>query len=168
MASQTVKHFLRGRPTTEREDARYVADMVQALAWVTPEEHSWLTDPRNGIATKCRFLPTPADVFEFIREKQAKVDQFKPGWSPSSGPIIKASEYDPRPEASLRKAQVRALLGYDPIVGRDAKVKRDLAPATDDDLDELKRRTKDSPHHGKPMTREFQELAIQQGLMESE
>lgn len=69
-ATAAVKTILRGRPEISSENPDYLVGITETLSYLTPEELGWITDPRDGIATRCRFLPTPADVFDLIREKR--------------------------------------------------------------------------------------------------
>jgi hypothetical protein len=106
---------MKGRPAQEREDRAYLAGMTETLAWLTPEEHGWLTHPRTGLHTVCKFLPTPADVHEFLRERQARTDAFVP--TPTTYKRLNGPEHDPRrlktPEE--RASFVSKVLGYNPM-----------------------------------------------------
>lgn len=136
-AKQAMKTLMKGRPDTERESPQYLAEMVEVLAWLTPEELAWLTHPRDGLHTACKFLPTPADVHEFIREKRKRVEQFKP--APTNWKKI---EDDPKAPWNLetdsdrKRRVVIEALGYDPYAANHPR-NRTLTPPTAADLDNL-------------------------------
>jgi len=139
-----MEFLLKGRPDTGREDPGYVSGMVETLAWLTDEERAWLTHPRDGLNTVCKFLPTPADVHEFLRNKRTKAAEFIPAHTPykrlaeETGPWDKETDYE-------RKARVvRELLGYNPQ-DRDKPQKRELVPPTAEDLANLKLKTPPAP-----------------------
>lgn len=106
---------------------------MECLTWLSPEEMGWVMDPRNGLATVCKYLPTPGDVHEFLRDKKARAEQFKS--HPTSGYKRLMDETpDPRPPTlEERKAVVLRELGYDPQ--QRTSPKRDLVPPTSADLD---------------------------------
>jgi len=62
---------------------------------------AWLTDPRQGIHTRCKFLPAAADVHEFLRERRARRDQFK-----SPPPIGIYQKFGREPEERLSEADI--------------------------------------------------------------
>lgn len=144
-AAETLAAILKGRPETDRESPHYVRDMVEVLSELTPEEHGWLRDTREGLAARCKFLPTPADVFEFIRERKAKAEQFKPAhntWGyfepdPPDAPWRRETDYD------RKRRVVGELLGYDPSNRKPEK--RDLSEPTADDIKNLKLKTPPAP-----------------------
>lgn len=72
-----MKILLQGRPDYGKESPEYTAGIADALSWLTDQELAWLTDPRDGLHTVCQYLPTPADVHNFLKTKRAKEDQFK-------------------------------------------------------------------------------------------
>lgn len=72
-----MKILLRGRPDYGRESPEYTAGITETMSWLTDQELAWLTDPRDGLHTVCQYLPTPADVHNFLKTKRVKEDQFK-------------------------------------------------------------------------------------------
>lgn len=117
----TLERILRGRPQTDREDARYIAEMVECLSWLTPEEHAWVTDPREGVQTRTKYLPTPGDVFDVIRERRERRERTTA--SSPRGVFRFDDRPDPRPPADVRRKQVIAALGYDALARRMATVR---------------------------------------------
>lgn len=124
---------MKGRPDTNAENPKYLAEMVESLAHLTDQELAWLTHPRDGLQTVCKFLPTPADVHAFLRDRRARAEQFKPaptGW--------RKIEDDPdapwnkETDAERKKLVVEKLLGYNPDE-RNAPPKRAPAPTAGDD-----------------------------------
>lgn len=140
-----MSNLLKGRPDTERESPQYLAEMVEVLAHLTDEEISWLTHPREGLHTVCKYLPTPADVHEFIRKKRAKADQFKP--APTSWHKFTddpAAPWNRETDYELKKRVVRESLGYDPN-NRETPVKRVLTPPCAADFESLTLKTPAAP-----------------------
>lgn len=147
MGTEALQVLLKGRPDTSAENPKYIAEMVECLAWLSREELSWLTHPRTGLHTTLKFLPTPADVHTFIRERREKADQFKPAHT-----SWRKIEDDPnapwnRETDAERKARVvKELLGYNPSPSaRKIEPKRELVPPTADDLANLDLKTPPSP-----------------------
>lgn len=135
--------LLKGRPDTDRENPRYVAEMVEVLSWLSPEEHGWLMHPRDGLHTVCKFLPTPADVHEFLRARRAKAQQFETytTWHKAEtqrGPWDEETDYD------RKKRVVRDLMGYDPDA-RQGNARRSFTPPSAEELRSLTLKTPPAP-----------------------
>ena len=115
-AAQTVKAILSRRPDYGNEPADYIVGFTDSLCYIDDAELDWLADPRDGLATVCKFLPTIADVHEFLRNKRAKLEQFKPPPThyhkaePLPGPWDQETDYE------RKRRVVREILGYNPDV----------------------------------------------------
>lgn len=138
--------MLKGRPDTNAENPQYLAEMVECLAWLTPEEQGWLTHPRSGLQTACKFLPTPADVHGFIRGKREQLEAVRPASTTyrrlndePKGPWDEETDYQ------RKKRVVRELLGYDPDLQGARAEKRVLTAPTDEDLRNLRLKTPPAP-----------------------
>ena len=81
LATATIEQMFRGRPDHGREDPGYLAGLADTLCGFTPEELAVMSDPATGLMTRLKFLPTPADVYEFLREKMPWSDRFRPASS---------------------------------------------------------------------------------------
>lgn len=142
-AAETLAAILKGRPETERESPAYVRDMVEVLSELSPEEHGWLRDTREGLAARCKFLPTPADVFELLRDRKAKAEQFKPAHTAyrrlNDEP---PGAWDEETDYERKRRVVRELLGYSP---GESPPKRELTMPTDDEVKGLKLKTPPGP-----------------------
>ena len=139
-AAAAVKLILRGRAEINAENPDYIIGFTETLTHLTDEEMGWITDPREGLATRCKYLPTPADVFELIRERRAARDRINPHttWNklePISGP------WDAETDFERKKHIVRELLGYDPG-NRNDKPKRVFAKPTQTDFEALRSQAK--------------------------
>lgn len=143
-ATATMQSLLKGRPDTGREDPAYVAGMVETLAFLTDEERAWLTHPREGLHTVCKFLPTAADVHEFLRAKREKIDTFKPAHTAYRRLSEDKGPWDQETDAERKARVVRDLLGYNPQ-DRGKPQKRDLVPPSAEDLANLKLKTPPAP-----------------------
>ena len=115
MGTEALEILLKGRPDTSVENPKYLAEMVECLAWLSREELSWLVDPRTGLHTTLKYLPTPADVHGFIREAKTRKEQFAP-----AATSWRKIEDDPdapwnrETDASRKARVVQQLLGYNP------------------------------------------------------
>ena len=115
MATDSMEILLKGRPDTDRENTDYVTQMVEVLSWLSPEEHGWLRHPRDGLNTVCKFLPTPADVHEFLRAKRAKAEQFVPAATAYRKLVDDPdAPWNKETDVERKKRVVRELLGYNP------------------------------------------------------
>jgi hypothetical protein len=94
--------------------------------------------------TVCKFLPTAADVHEFLRVRRAKAEQFKPAHTPYHRLVEEPGPWDCETDAERKARVVRELLGYNPQ-DRGKPEKRDLVPPTAEDLANLKLKTPPAP-----------------------
>lgn len=144
MAAESLETLLKARPETGKEEPEYLAAMVQSLAWLTPEEHGWLTHPREGLQTVCKFLPTPADVHEFLRAKRSRLEAVQPAPTTYRRLEEETGPWEQETDFERKKRLVRELLGYDPN-NRSAPAKRELTPPSDEELRNLKLKTPPAP-----------------------
>lgn len=144
MATNSLETLLRARPDTGKESPEYLAEMVKSLSWLTPEEHGWLTHPREGLHTTLKFLPTPADVHEFLREKRARLEAVKPAPTTYRRLAEEAGPWDQETDFERKKRVVRECLGYNPDE-RGAPAKRNLVPPTEEEVRNLKLKTPPAP-----------------------
>lgn len=145
MGREALKILLKGRPDTDRESPKYLAGMVEVLAHLTDEELGWLTHPRDGLHTVCKYLPTPADVHEFLRERRARIEQFRP--APTAWRKIEDDPDAPwnrETDAERKRRVVRETLGYDPDA-RGHHGKRTLTPVSAEDVANLRLKTPAAP-----------------------
>lgn len=128
-----VDQILKGRPEVRTENPDYLDGLTETLEVLTDEELAWITDRREGLATRCKYLPTPADVFELIREKRAWRDRINP---PTTWQKLTPDETPAGWEADgdRRKRTVREALGYDP---ETRKRERKIEPMSDAEIREL-------------------------------
>lgn len=159
MAAKTaLSNLMKGRPDTNAENPKYLAEMVESLAHLTDQELAWLTSPRDGLHTVCKFLPTPADVHQFLREKREKLEQFKP--AATSWRKIEDNPEAPwnrETDAERKRRLVLEVLGYDPD-NRGHQQKPALTEPSDADVKNLKLTTPT-----KPISKELRENLQAQG-----
>ena len=140
---------MRGRPDTNAENPKYLAEMVESLAYLSDEELAWLTHLRDGLQTVCKFLPTPADVHDFLRNRRARAEQFQPAHT--SWRKIEDDPDAPWNEkigADRKRRVVAEKLGYDPE-RHGGRADRNVVPPSDADLAGLQLKTpaaSPSPH----------------------
>jgi hypothetical protein len=134
--------------------------VTEFIAYQIPEVQEALAHPLTGIASKCKYLPTIADLKEFI-EDRAKRHQIRSTVYKYFG----ANHYDPPMEpAEKRKAQVLAELGYDPSLPHAVK-RPPIEPAI---LDAIAEGTWSSKHlktPARPPSPELKALLIEQGYL---
>ena len=95
--------------------------------------------PVTGVAARCKFLPTFADIMAVLNEHRTKQEQFQPAHTQykrlaeETGPWDRETDYE-------RKARVvRELLGYNPSPkAQKIESKGELVPPTDEDWANIK------------------------------
>ncbi len=118
------------------------AELTQFISTLTSRELAWVMDARDGIKARCKFLPTPADVNELLAEKHKARDFVQP---PRGYRKLGPDDNIEQPPGDVRKAQVRALLGYDPAAPMKRTVREELVPPTPEDMEMLARTVKLKP-----------------------
>lgn len=144
-AKACLAAMMKGRPDTAVENPKYHLEMVETLAHLTEEQLAVLSHPVTGLQTVLKYLPTPADVHTFLREKEERRRQFEP--APSHWKKIEEDPNAPwnkETDAEKKRRVVRELLGYDPD-DRGAPAKRNLVPPSTEDLKSLKLKSPDKP-----------------------
>jgi hypothetical protein len=147
-ARRTTKRLIAGFPDYGKAPPDYLVALTECLAHLTPQEHAAVNDPRTGLATVCKYLPTPGDVHEFLRNREAKENQFKP--AATSYPRLGTADGvpDPRPPTlEERRAVVMRALGYDPQRKHSKPPRGPLVPPTAADFEDVrsKAKTPDAP-----------------------
>jgi hypothetical protein len=151
---------MRGRPDYGKESPDYAVGFTEYLSFLTEEELGWLTHPRDGLHTVCKYLPTPADVGEFLKAKRDAASKTFRNPEPTGAYAYFTPEDDkplPQSEVERRKAHVLKTLGYDPARPRE-RVRPELTEATGEDLERLKLKTPPGP-----ITPQLRELLASQG-----
>ncbi len=155
-AADAYDFLMRSRPDYGKEDLDYARGFTETLSYLSDEELAWVTHPRDGLHTVSKFLPTAADLFDFLRKKREPFEKFKAFGKPlaerePSEPELTVSEIE------RRKKIVRETLGYDPM-DKYKTVKRELTEATKEDLDSITLKTP-----AKPVSEELKRLLWEQG-----
>ena len=130
--------ILSNYPDYGKAPPEYLLTLSETLASLTTSEIVWLCDPDDGLATVCKYLPTTADIHDFLKAKRAKAEQFKSArerfgdagyryLSDDRGAVVVESS----PER--RKQVVKELLGYDPM--KPTAPKRELVNPTAAEVD---------------------------------
>jgi len=84
--------------------------MAECLVGLTPEEFAVVTNPSTGIATISKFLPSVADIHDFLRKEQARHEQFRPHTFYKKIELFDVEQ----PPLERRKEVVMNVLGYNP------------------------------------------------------
>ncbi len=131
--------------------------VTEFLAFRDADEQEALANPLTGIATKCKFLPTIADMNEFLDERAKRLNT-----RATSYRYFKPDALIDMPIEERRKAQVLSELGYDP--SKQRKIKREpLEPAIIDAIEEGSWSSTNLKTPAKPASAELKALLMQQG-----
>jgi hypothetical protein len=145
-ARKAAKKILSAYPDYGKAPPEYIVNFAEALSYLSEAEIAAVTDPRNGVASRCQYLPTIADIHALLRERRERAEQFKPAptayhrLKDETGPWDRETDFE-------RKARVvKELLGYNPgPSARKTESKRDLVPPAAEDLANLKLKTPPAP-----------------------
>lgn len=140
-AATAVKAILSGRPDYGKESPEYVVTLTESLSYLSDEELAWLTNPRDGLATVCKYLPTPADVHEFLRQKKAKAEEFKPAHTNYRRLNEDKGPWEQETDFERKRRVVMECLGYNPDERGAPSAKRTLTPPSAEDVRNLKLKT---------------------------
>ncbi len=97
------------------ETADWTVAITETLSYLTEEELAWISHPREGLATVCKFLPQPADIHEFLRERLAKAEQFRPAHTAYRKLNEDHGPWEAETDFERKKRVVEELLGYNPM-----------------------------------------------------
>lgn len=125
LAISTLEAILKGRVDRGTEPADWTVAITETLSYLTDEELAWIAHPREGLATVCKFLPNAADIHEFLREKRAKAEQFRPAHTAYRKLNEDHGPWEAETDFERKKRVVQELLGYDPMKQTKAPL-RDL------------------------------------------
>lgn len=118
-----------------------------------------MAHPLTGIATKCKYLPTVADLRQFIEDRAKRLNTRATGYR-----YLEPGEGDPvdMPPENRRKAQVLAELGYDPSKPRQVH-RPPLDRGIVDAIEQGQWSSANLKTPAKPASAELKALILQQG-----
>lgn len=122
-AAAALETILKGRVDRGMETPEWTVAITETLAYLTDEELAWISHPREGLATVCKFLPQPADIHDFLRARRAKLEQFKPAHTHYHRLSEEHGPWEGETDFERKKRVVKELLGYDPMKPNAAKRK---------------------------------------------
>jgi hypothetical protein len=129
-----VDRILGSYPFLEKVPDDFIATLLEVLTNYPADVVEHLADPNVGIAKKCKFIPTIAEINE-------AAEQYRNRWGPRERPPAyrvlndEPPEPDPRRlQGDDRKAYVKSLLGYDPS---DPRPTACFDPPQDVDISDL-------------------------------
>ena len=102
-----IRQILSSYPDYGKAPARYLLAITEFVADLTPAEQMLLVDPRNGIASRCTFLPTIADMTALLNERRAARDQYRPAHTAHR---YFRADPDPPPLSPESKARAQKLV----------------------------------------------------------
>jgi hypothetical protein len=143
-ARKAAKKILAAYPDYGKAPPEYIINFAEALSYLTADEIAAVTDPRTGVASRCQFLPTIADVHALLRERIEREEKFKPAHTvyhrlqPDVGPWDEETDYE------RKRRVVREILGYNPGDDRNPP-KREFSDPTAEDIKNLKLKTPAAP-----------------------
>lgn len=145
-ARDCLKLLLKGRPDTNAENPQYLAEMVECLGYLSDDELATLANPRDGLQTVCKFLPTPADVHGFLRERRERLEAVRPAsttYRRLNGDD--AGPWDQETDFERKKRVVEELLGYNPDERGRPAAKRIFTPPSTEEVANLNLKTPAAP-----------------------
>ncbi len=104
-----------------------------------------MTNPKEGVAARCQYLPTIADVHAVLREHKARREQFQPAHTnyhrlgDENGPWDRETDYE------RKRRVVRECLGYTPDDQGRPAAKRTFTPPSPEEVGNLKLKTPAAP-----------------------
>lgn len=140
-ARKAAKKILGGYPDYGKAPPEYVINFAEALSFLTAEELAAVTDPRNGVASRCQYLPTIADIHALLRERKEKAEQFKPAHTNYQHLNDQKGPWDQETDYERKRRVVIESLGYNPADRGRPATKRTLTQPTDADVRNLKLKT---------------------------
>lgn len=159
VARMAAKRIMANYPDYGKAPPEYLLSMTETMAALTEEEIVWLSDRREGLATVCKYLPTPADVHDFLKAKRAKAEQFRPAHTAYRKLNEDHGPWEAETDFERKKRVVQELLGYDPmkvtkaplrdLVGKDipkdaSQLKTPAAPASQYLKDVIERQAREA------------------------
>lgn len=145
-ARKAAKKILGAYPDYGKAPPEYIVGFAEALSHLTADEVAIVMDPRHGVAARCQYLPTVADVHAAIRDRKAAMEQFKPAHTNyqrltdnDTGPWDRETDFE------RKRRVVLECLGYNPDERGPTTAKRKLMPPNGDDVQNLKLRTPAAP-----------------------
>jgi len=129
-AKAATARLLANWPESHREGPEYLAALTACLAHLDDQETEALIHPATGLATKLKFLPTPADVHQFLKPMRDR-REWLAARQRRDREVEAFMRPDHRPEipAERRREIVRAALGYDPSRLGAERMERQELPA---------------------------------------
>jgi hypothetical protein len=114
-AKAATARLLANWPESHREGPEYLAALTACLAHLDAEEIEALIHPATGLATRLKYLPTPADVAGFLAPMRAhKARMAERARRDREIEAFMQKETGPEIPPERRKEIVRNALGYDP------------------------------------------------------
>lgn len=155
-----MKRILGSFPDYGKAPPEYLLSITEYLAYLPAEDQEALAHPVSGIASKTKFLPTKADMAEFIADRHKRLNTRATGYR-----YFEPGEMVAMEPAERRKAQVLAELGYDP-----SKPMVDKRPPLDrgilDAIQENRWSSKDLKTPARPASAELKALLVEQGYLQ--
>ena len=145
LARVVASRILKNYPDYGKASAEYTIAFAESLSYLTTEEMAMISNPIDGIHTASRYMPTAADVHEFLRKKREPLEKYKAFGKPRN-PL--PPDPDPEPDAAERERRKAFVINTRKGTGFDVPepaVKRDLVPPTAADLANLKLKTPPAP-----------------------
>lgn len=158
-ATRIAQKILSGYPDYGKAPSEYLLSITEVIAYQIPEVQEALAHPLTGIATRCKYLPTVADIKQFIEDRASRLNTRSTTYR-----YLKPGEGDPvdMPTENRRKAQVLAELGYDPSKPRQVH-RPPLDRGIVDAIEQHRWSSADLKTPAKPASAELKALILQQG-----
>lgn len=161
VATKIAEKILGAYPDYGKAPEGYLLSVTEFIAYQIPEVQEALAHPLTGIASKCKYLPTIADLKEFIEERARRLNTRATGYR-----YFKRGEGDPleMADAERRKAAVVEALGYDPAKPKPTK-RLPLDRGIMDAIQENRWSSGDLKTPAAPASEELKQLLREQGYV---
>lgn len=128
-ARKAAKKILGAYPDYGKAPPEYIVGFAEALSYLSPDELAVVLHPKEGVATRCQYLPTIADIHAVLRDAKARREQFKPAHTNYRRLNEDAGPWDQETDFERKKRVVMECLGYNPDdQGRPAEKRTFTAP----------------------------------------
>ena len=146
LARRAAKKILSGYPDFGKASPEYVVNLAESLSYLSEAELAIVLHPVTGVAARCKFLPTFADIMAVLNEHRTKQEQFQPAHTQYKRLAEETGPWDKETDFERKARVVKELLGYNPSPAAEAlEPKRVLTAPTAEDMANLQLKTPPAP-----------------------
>lgn len=129
---RAAKKILASYPDYGKAPPEYVVNLAESLSYLKADDLAVVLDPLNGVAARCKFLPTFADICAVLQDHKNRQEQFQPTPTQYKRLEVERGPWDQETDFKRKRRVVQECLGYNPDA-RGAPAKREFtAPSPDE------------------------------------